>query len=338
MIRYEVFGLLYTRTCPLSCSHCIIESSPKATGKMTPEIASEYIKIVPKYSDQLCFTGGEPLLYYNEILPLIRQARELGLLVSLVTGGGWVSANKPEIARERIRSLKEAGLNTLLISWDDYHEEYSPQENVMLLLELSKEYDLPAYVRGVMPAFGVNPRIEQKLVNINVRYQKINVVRLGNAASLPEEHFQFVDMPRAGGCGTIFQPVIEPDGFVYACCGPSRSSKRSSPLVLGNTFEEDLDSILHRAVNDPVLEAIGTIGPYGLYSLMKNDPSMRDILPVREKYSGVCELCLDMGNVPELIQMLRERMNEHDIKVMLSAAHMYRSAAPELRELARSTK
>jgi organic radical activating enzyme len=337
MIRYDVFGLLYTRTCPLSCRHCIIESSPKATGKMTPEIASEYIKVIPKYSSQLCFTGGEPLLYYSEIVPLIRQATEIGLLVSLVTGAGWVSQSKPEIARERVQGLKEAGLKTLLISWDDYHEEFSPQENVLLLIELCKEFDLPVYVRGVMTSFGPNPRIAEKLVNIKVSYQKINVVRLGNAAELPEEHFTFVDFPNQGHCGTVYQPVIEPDGYVYACCGPSRSSKRSSPLVLGNTFEEDLDSILHRAVNDPVLEAIGTIGPTGLYHLVKDDPDMQDLLPTRKQYTGICELCLDLNNVPEIVQRMRDRMDSDDVRKLLVAAHIYNTASSELRDLSRST-
>jgi len=334
MIRYEVFGLLYTRTCPLSCRHCIIESSPKATGKMTPEQASAYIQVIPKYSDQLCFTGGEPLLYYNEIVPLIREAKQVGLKVALVTGAGWVTQSKPEIARERIIGLKQAGLDTLLVSWDDYHEEWSPPENVELLVTLCEEYGISTYVRGVMAAFGPNPRIEQKLVTIDVPYQKIDVVRLGHAATLPEEHFTFVDMPSPGGCGTIFQPVIEPDGSVYGCCGPSRRSHRSSPLVLGNALEEDLNTILHRAVRDPLLEAISTIGPYGLFQLIKDDPKLRDLLPIRDRYTGVCELCLDMNDLPAVVQGLRERIAERDVRTMLVAAHLFHQSSPELRALA----
>jgi len=53
MIRYATIGLLYTRTCPLSCRHCIIESSPKAQEKMSQSLASEYIKVIPQFSDQL---------------------------------------------------------------------------------------------------------------------------------------------------------------------------------------------------------------------------------------------------------------------------------------------
>ena len=231
--------------------------------------------------------------------------------------------------------MKDAGLDTLLISWDDYHEEWSAPENVELLLSLCKEFGLPAYVRGVMAAFGPNPRIEEKLVQIEVPYQKIGVVRLGHAATLPVDHFTFSEMPGPGGCGTIFQPVIEPDGYVYACCGPSRSSHRTSPLVLGNTFDEELDSILYRSVRDPLLEAISTIGPYGLFQLIREDPNLRNLLPKRDRYTGVCELCLDMNDVPEVVQALRSRIGDHEITTMLVAASLFPGSSPELRALAR---
>ncbi|NYF78406.1 MoaA/NifB/PqqE/SkfB family radical SAM enzyme [Granulicella arctica] len=301
---------------------------------MTPAQASEYLKIIPKYSDQVCFTGGEPLLYYNEILPLIRQAKELGLKATLVTGGGWVSQKKPEIARERMMGLKEAGLDTLLVSWDDYHEEFSPAENALLLVEICKEIGLPNFVRGVMSAFGPNPRIEQKLVNIDVNYQKVSVLRLGTAATLPEEHFTFKAFAGKGGCSTALQAVIEPDGNVYACCGPARFAKKpSSPLVLGNTADEDLDSILHRAVRDPLVEAISSIGPYGLFQLIKDEPSLRGLLPVRDRYTGICELCLDMNDVPAVVQRIRERLDDDGVRMAIAAAHLYSQTSPELRAL-----
>jgi hypothetical protein len=332
MIRYATIGLMYTRTCPLSCRHCIIESSPKATDKMQQSVASEYIKVIPKFSDQMCFTGGEPLLYYNELLPLIRQAKAIGLVVSMVTGAGWVSTSKPHIARERIAGIKAAGMDSLVVSWDVYHEEFSPPENALLVLEAAKDVGLNVQVRGVMPATGPLPRIEQKLVNINVLYQKEAILRLGAAASLPEDHFNFGEMPKTGGCGTIFQPIIEPNGQVYACCGPSRGSKNpDSPLVLGNTNEESLESIFDRAVRDPLLEAISSIGPYALFGLIKDDPSLRGVLPVRDRYTGICEACLDMNDVPAVVAKLRERISEPEINSLLVATRLYQQSSPELR-------
>ncbi|WP_263383334.1 radical SAM protein [Granulicella arctica] len=331
MMRYLTIGLLYTRTCPLACRHCIIESSPKVAEKMEQSVASEYIKVIARYSDQVCFTGGEPLLYYNEIIPLIREARALGLGVSLVTGCGWVSTAKPHIARERIAGLKEAGLNSLTVSWDEYHEEFSPQENALLVVKTAKEIGLPVEVRGVVNTAGPIPRIEQKLITIGVRYEKAQILRLGAAATLPESHFTFGEMPHMRGCRTVLQPVIEPNGQVYGCCGPSRGLKNpDSPLTLGNTNDESLESIFSRSVNDPLLEAISNVGPYALFNLIKDEPSLKDTLPVRSSYTGICEVCLDLSSVPEVITKLRERISEPAVNRLMSAMSIYYKSSPEL--------
>ncbi|NYF80590.1 hypothetical protein HDF17_002910 [Granulicella arctica] len=294
---------------------------------MPQSVASEYIKVIPKYSDQLCFTGGEPLLYYHEIVPLIRQGKELGLDVSLVTGAGWVSTTKPLVARERIFGIKQAGLDSLVVSWDSYHEEFSPKENVLLVLALAKEIGLSVQVRGVMSSKGPSPHIEQTLVSIDVTYQKTKILRLGSATKLPEDHFIFDNMPKTGGCVNVLQPVIEPDGNVYACCGPSRSSKgTSSPLILGNTNCESLESILDRATRDPLLEAIATVGPHSLFNLIKDDPSLKDILPRRSRYTGICELCLDMNDLPVIVERLRERIREIGTNRLLAVTRLHHQA------------
>ena len=327
MIDYAVVGILYTRTCPLNCRHCIISSSPKETEKMRPETARALIEQVGDFTDTVCFTGGEPMLYYNELLPLIQQARALGLKVTMVTGCGWVSPAKAEIARERIEGLKEAGLSALCVSWDVYHEEYSPAEKALIVIEHAQQIGLPVTVRGVISADGAKPAIEEKLVQINVTYEKVDVIRLGHASTLPEHHFKFSDQVERGGCSTVLSPTVEPDGNVYACCGPSRSSKAGSPLVLGNVNTESLTEILARGTVDPVLEAIYRVGPYGLYHLLKDDPRFLAALPRRKQYTGICELCLDVCDTPAVVTQLRERLSQPDAQALLVAARLMQKAA-----------
>ena len=328
---YKVVGLMYTRTCPLACRDCIVESSPKVREKMQQSVASNLIKTIPKYSDAVCFTGGEPMLYYNEVLPLIYEAKALGLVVTLVTGAGWVRTNKEHIARERIFGLKEAGLDGLFISWDVYHEEFSPPENALLLLELAKQAELRTMVRGVLPATGAVARIEEKLVNINVPYQTNGIVRMGAARNLPDDHFHFTAEPHPGRCQVVFSPVIEPNGNVFACCGPSRDAHRSSPLFLGNISEESLDSIFHRAVRDPIIEALSTIGPYGLFNLIKDEPSLRNLLPRRDRYTTMCEVCLDINDIPEVVSQIRKCLASDDARTLLLAAKLYHKAPSEMK-------
>ncbi len=299
---------------------------------MPQSVASAYIDVIPRYSDQVCFTGGEPMLYYHEIVPLIRQAKALGLAVSMVTGAGWVSMAKPEIARERIAGLREAGLDQLIVSWDTYHEEWCTPDHALLVIEAARANGLPVHARGVMSAHGATPRIEQKLISIDIPYQKQDLTRLGKARLLPEDHFTFDAAPKSTGCNVIYLPVIEPDGNVYACCGPARGSRSaSSPLILGNTNAESLDAIFHRAVRDPLLEALATVGPNALFQMVRNDPSLAGVLPIRPQYTGVCEMCLDMNEVPAVVERLRARIGEPRIHALLTAHRLYQQASPELR-------
>src|SRR5207244_7127267 len=125
MLTYQVIGLTYTRGCPLSCSDCITESSPRAKGKMDFELALACLRAISPFCDAVSFTGGEPLLYPQEIIRLIREASREGLHSAVVTGAGWVSTER--LAQRRVGTLAEAGLSRMTISWDGYYEEHSPR-------------------------------------------------------------------------------------------------------------------------------------------------------------------------------------------------------------------
>ena len=101
-----------THRCMLNCVHCY------AGGRRTEgekELSTEEVKSVLDQARsmgvlQLMFSGGEPLL--REDLPeLIRYARNLGFL-TVVNTNGWL------LDRERVAVLKEAGLTQCRVSID----------------------------------------------------------------------------------------------------------------------------------------------------------------------------------------------------------------------------
>ena len=51
-------------------------------------------------------------------------------------------------------------------------------------------------------------------------------------------------------------------------------------------------------------------GPAGMYR-------------ARPQYTGMCELCLDITNVPELVARVRERLCDHDAQALVAAARMW---------------
>src|SRR5262245_46409915 len=152
MSSFPLVGLVYTRTCPLACAHCIAEPSPQARGRMDPEQVRGFLPVIRQFTEHVSFTGGEPLLYHREIVELTVEARRLGLAVSVVTGSGW--AKSEAIARQRIGELADAGVHRIVVSWDAYHEAFAAREMVLAVARAACEAGLRVDVRTVVPASG----------------------------------------------------------------------------------------------------------------------------------------------------------------------------------------
>lgn len=323
MKHYDVVGLLYTRTCPLACKDCITESSPDAKGRMRFDQARSYLPAISKYSRSVCFTGGEPFLYYKDILLLTREAKTLGLDVTIVSGAGWV--RKEETVRSRMRELAEAGVSTICISWDRYHEEFSTSDRAVLLAEVATEANLKVKVRSVIPACESPEGLRAAFEGLPVETQSVLPVALGRAASLPISHFSREASPLRSICSVVKSPSVDHDGTVYACCGPSLYSAKTSPLVLGNANVEQLEDIFARAVTDPLLEVLGILGSYGFYELLKGHPLEQKMLRKRTNgYSTICDLCIDVTNDPELVEAVTKRLEDQDAKTLVAAGKLWR--------------
>lgn len=104
-----------TRACALSCKHCRASAMPTAHPlelsheegvKLLEEVAS-FQHPVP----HVVLTGGDPLRR-KDIFELIAKARELGIDVSVTPAAG------PDLTREMIFRLKDAGIDSIALSLD----------------------------------------------------------------------------------------------------------------------------------------------------------------------------------------------------------------------------
>ncbi len=312
-------GLCYTMTCPLTCSHCITESSPQVKGKMDFEKAKDYIRAIRLFSSRLCFTGGESLLYHSEIVQLLQLCTDIGLNTSLVSGAGWVK--NLEDTRTKVAALAAAGLQTLAISWDIYHQESNVLPRSRMLAQAALDAGIFVIVRGVLPVGGDETVTERAFEGIPVNYFHSKPIKLGRAAKLPIEHFEHFSSPPIGACTIVYSIQVNQNGVAYACCGPGYFSEPHSPLVLGDTNTEPLEDILERAANDPILEVLSLVGPYGLYQLL-HQSGKGYLYKDRASYTGMCDLCMDLTNSVEIIAAIREQLKQDEGQALVTAARV----------------
>jgi MoaA/NifB/PqqE/SkfB family radical SAM enzyme len=101
-----------TNACNAQCRFCSFPQVPASGRRMAdPARLARGLAAMQRAGIRyVCFTGGEPLLY-PDLLPALTQARDLGLQTLLVTNGVLLTSSL-------IRSLRQAGLETLIISID----------------------------------------------------------------------------------------------------------------------------------------------------------------------------------------------------------------------------
>lgn len=101
-----------TNACNAHCRFCSFPQVPAASRRMadTPRLLNGLAAMQRRGIRYLILTGGEPFLY-PDLLTILSRSQSLSLTTLVVTNGALLS---PQV----IRHLKQAGLDTLIISVD----------------------------------------------------------------------------------------------------------------------------------------------------------------------------------------------------------------------------
>ncbi len=258
------------------------------------------------------FTGGEALLYSQEILALTDLAHRKGMSVGVVTNGYW--APTAEKGVRFLRPLVEAGLNEVDISVDQWHRAFLTADQVghairaarcfanlkVLLYRVLKTSETPEdpdfYAEmGLAPdeitfeSCNANDMIRQSGRNpagrVLVRWASVS--RVGRGANLPQG--DALEAPCAAvhsfACREVTRaPVLLPDGTLFACC----SGSVPAPLHAGNLNEMSLAAVQKRMESNPLLQLIAVRGPKHLRDALASQQKDRE-LPIT--CDSMCDLC-----------------------------------------------
>lgn len=230
--------------------------------------------------ESLTVHGGEPFLYFDKVAAILSKARELGIHHRwIITNGFW--AENGDVAGEKLKVLKEAGLTAITFSIDAFHQEYVPFDRVRCGIECAVKLDFDTV--AVDSYFLFNQHDENRY-NIETmgyidgleRLQKVEINRFvagfeGRASELlPQEEYMQERIP-AGRCrppfwlgGDLRGPkTIEMDyeGNVTLCPG----------ISIGNVREKSISEILRKYDyrEHPIIKIIIEKGPIGLFELAK---------------------------------------------------------------------
>ena len=128
---FDKISILLTDKCNACCDMCCLSCSPQNTLHLDTQTIKNVIDEAAGFPEikQILFTGGEALLYYDQVLECSAYARDRGLQISVYTNGFW-GTSEQEAARVA-SDLKNSGVGMVHFSVDNYHQEWIPAENVL---------------------------------------------------------------------------------------------------------------------------------------------------------------------------------------------------------------
>jgi len=313
LIDFHALALSVTLRCPFACGHCYTNSSPHRRELLDLELGIKAIETLWPLVQYVALSGGEPLLELERVLRLAEVASK-HRPVNVVSSGYF--AQKPERGRIMMRSLVDAGVSLLNLSYDAWHAEFTELETVLNAGRLAQEVGLRSIVQLVGRKDDPNLlRAAAALEREKIGHFGASLSPTGRAVSLDAEAFE--DTLPEGGCAQIRSLSLDEAGILRACCGPTFGCGASTAFYLADVATHDAESLRTRveeARRDPLFAAVSTIGPTALLAL--DDPE--------EAKTGrsICDHCILALGEPARASRLRAKLERPEMARRLIAGQL----------------
>lgn len=314
MADIQGLSLIYTNKCNAYCRHCGFSCGPMENKTMTVEDAKNYISVANEYDSlkMVCFTGGEPLLFFEEIHEVMGYAFSLGLNSEIVTNSFW--ANSYDEALKKLQAFKDIGLINLVTSLDDFHLEYIDMNYIENAVKAALELDLNVIIKtlefdnSIIKAKDVKGLLNTDYNGTNLSIQELTPIIEGRSKTLKcgeELESQIVQVGYidiSGGCSKIIKfPAVNPEGQLFPCCGFGEDIR-----LVGKYPEEDFGSMLKNMESNLLFNLLSTIGPKGVYEYSKR--YLEEDIEYNE--SNPCELCNHLFRTNSIRIAVRKAMED----------------------------
>lgn len=290
-----------TRKCPLSCAHCVTDSSMTGGTELDEQKVLQFVRSMKSCPPKIIYlTGGEPLIKVSLVKNIISIAKELGIKVAI--SSGMFFAKNGNIPLDIKEILDRCDL--LLASVDEYHEKEVPRDNVFQVLNQVHKEGTSIGIQTVS-SFENDPYVDDLIEDAKKRLPGDTGIlvagmgAIGRASSWASDYWDNADaFPDVAPCQFATWPVVESDGIVFSCCSEeivTMHEKAPDHLKLGSINDTFWPEIVNGLKTNPVLRLVRTYGP-GFFN-------MED----REVKKSYCQIC---GTIQKelKVQSKREKM------------------------------
>jgi len=279
--------VMTTSSCTARCAHCLVRSGPERDDTLN------YDQIVAAVEQThtagrlavVVFAGGEPTSLGDELLDAIAYVNSLGIGTRLVTNASW--ATDEHSAAAMVRQLREAGLDEINFSADDFHLPFIPLQCVVNAWHACKGVGFRSVVIALScgPGSKVTPERVQEAIGerVPLTYDdrgdlrgmpaasadgttyliaNNNIYRIGRGRRLRERYVSYpatqehLERPCPWA---VRSAALSPKNHLVACCGIE--AEHNEVLDFGTVGEASVVELGERANAAPLVAAIAELGP-----------------------------------------------------------------------------
>lgn len=266
--------ILLTERCTQECDHCFLWSSPRQSATLDIDGTAGILEQAREAGVRsIYFEGGEPFLYYAELVRGVQDAAGMGFEVGIVSNAYWAITitDAVEWLQPFVGCITE-----LAISSDLYHCDKSLGEQPQNAIAAAKWLHIPTALISVASPDQPAPSVRGQLLD------QTEVMYRGRAAEVlaPQHLSQAWDALNSCIHEDLRDPGrlhVDPHGNLHICQG----------ITIGNLFEQPLEEIIESYDPDahPICGVLLRGGPVGLITEFGLDH--------RPAYADACHLCYE---------------------------------------------
>ena len=327
-ITYQALVVEYTSRCNAKCGMCYQAAGPKGSDLIGDHALSlknicdaiDGVTKLPQVGRRFHISGGEAFLDQAKILAAVDNAHATNHFfdLSVTTNGYWAKTKKR--ASQVAKDSAMRGLTMMEISWDVWHGPYISGHTVSNAIEACAEYGLDVHLRiltsksdSAADALG---KLRTSAIDTVVAIHSAPVMATGLAVTdVPESDiFRGANTSAESGwaingaCHPSLNLTINARGDVFPCCA---GVDQTDGLALWNIKTTPLEHIV-KAMNgsklyrELVFRGVSSFAPLLLAAG----------IPLREKYTGICEFCYDIFSRPEAAKVVLDRFDNEAKEVI----------------------
>jgi len=266
----------------------------------------------------LHISGGEPLLY-PDLPAIVAEGRANGMVVEMVTST-FTNRGNEKYDLDLLGRVAEAGLSTILLSYDDGHARCVSLEKFIQFTQHAINLGLDICIFCIdSPHFLITTeKLEEVFSHKGIDINKLHWASGMFSGVGRGESPQYEEVPQRkilfNRCPYVMPvPTLTPEGKFLLCPCSILTSKY---FIIGDYYVEGMDNVFYNFEHSPIYRMLGKYGPH--LSLLKCG------LGEKELPFEMCEACkkyldfIDTKSESECVEIFKNQ-NLNDIFVDFEA-------------------